>query len=223
MAELVNSRMNFNTLRTPVSVVLAIAVTFGLFLFMFKLISSGSSGNEELAAIAGIRFGPVEIPDEVTLKSRQLPRKPPPIKKPPPPPKLKVSKMKQTTLAIPVPELPELDVPLTAGEGIYIGNFAAVDKTEEGDIVPIVVIRPMYPRDAAMRGLEGWVKVEFTVTAIGTVKNPKVVDSSPPKIFNREAIRAILKWKFKPRVIDGVAVDRPATQVIDFSLDHSGA
>ena len=62
---------------------------------------------------------------------------------------------------------------MSGGEGMFIGNFASVDRTEEGDIIPIVVIRPMYPRDAAMKGQEGWVKVEFTITAIGTVKDPR--------------------------------------------------
>ncbi len=106
---------------------------------------------------------------------------------------------------------------------MFIGNFAQVDKTAEGDIIPIVVIRPMYPRDAAMQGVEGWVKIEFIITAIGTVKSAKVVDAKPPRIFNREALRAILKWKFKPRIINGVAVDRPASQIIDFNLDQSGS
>jgi protein TonB len=136
---------------------------------------------------------------------------------------MQVSKMDQVQQNMPKLDLPSLDVPMSGGAGMFIGNFASVDKTEEGDIIPIVVIRPLYPREAAMQGLEGWVKVEFTITAIGTVKNPRVVDSKPKRIFNREAIRAILKWKFKPRVIDGVAVDRPATQVIDFSLDQSGS
>ncbi len=40
-------------------------------------------------------------------------------------------------------------------------------------------------------------------------------------IYGREAIRAILKWKFKPRVVDGIAVERRATQIIDFSLDDA--
>jgi protein TonB len=80
----------------------------------------------------------------------------------------------------------------------------------------------MYPRDAAMQGVEGWVKVEFTITEIGTVKDPRVIDADPPRIFNREALRAILKWKFKPRVVDGVAVERQATQIIDFNLDAQG-
>lgn len=209
--------------RTLFSALLAVGVTFGLFLFMFKLISSGGNKNEELDAIAGIHFGPVDIPDDVLTKNRRVPKKPPPPKDPPPPPKMQISKMDQTVQNMPDLDIPDLDVPVTGGEGMYIGNFANVDRTEEGDIIPIVVIRPMYPRDAALKGQEGWVKIEFTITAIGTVKNPRVVDAKPPRVFNREAIRAILKWKFKPRVVDGVAIDRTATQVIDFSLDQSGS
>jgi len=211
-----------NRLRSPISALLAVGVTFGLFLFMFKLISSGGGNNEEMEAIAGIHFGPVDIPYDVMTKNRRIPKKPPPPKNPPPPPKMQVSKMDKTVQNMPKLDLPNLDVPMSGGEGMFIGNFGTVDKTEEGDIIPIVVIRPMYPRDAAMQGLEGWVKVEFTITAIGTVKDPRVVDADPPRVFNREAIRAILKWKFKPRVIDGKAVDRPASQIIEFNLDQSG-
>ena len=211
-----------NRFRGLISALLAMGVTFALFLFMFKLISSGGTSNEELAAIAGIHFGPVDIPNEVMTKNRRIPKKPPPPKDPPPPPRMQVAKMDQTVQNLPVMDLPNLDVPMSTGEGLYIGNFASIDKTEEGDIIPIVVIRPMYPREAAINGQEGWVKIEFTITAIGTVKNPRVIDAKPPRVFNREALRAILKWKFKPRVIDGVAVDRPATQTIDFNLDQSG-
>jgi protein TonB len=212
-----------NRFRGPISALLAVGVTFGLFLFMFKLISSGGNNQEELEAIAGIHFGPIDIPDEVMTKNRRIPKKPPPPKNPPPPPKMQVSKMDQSVQNMPTLDLPNLDVPMSGGEGMFIGNFASVDQTEEGDIIPIVVIRPMYPRDAAMKGTEGWVKVGFIITAIGTVKNPRVIEAKPPRVFNREAIRAILKWKFKPRVVDGVAVDRPATQIIDFTLDQSGS
>ncbi len=209
-----------NRFRSLISALLAVGVTFGLFLFMFKLISSGGTNNSELEAIAGIHFGPVDIPDDVMTKNRRIPKKPPPPKNPPPPPKMQISKMDQTVQNMPTLDLPNLDVPMSGGEGMYIGNFASIDKTEEGDIIPIVKIRPIYPRDAQMKGLEGWVKIEFTINAIGAVKSPRVIDSKPARIFNREAIRAILKWKFKPRVIDGVAVDRQATQTIDFNLDQ---
>ncbi len=210
-----------STLRLLTSALLAIAVTFGLFLFMHKLISSGTGDREDLEAIAGIHFGPVEIPDDITTKSRRIPQKPPPPKNPPPPPRMQVAKQDQSVQNMPVLDMPNLDVPLSGGEGIFIGNFQQVDRKAEGDIIPVVVIRPMYPREAAISNIEGWVKVEFTITEVGTVKDPRVIEAQPARIFNREAIRAILKWKFKPRVVDGVAVERRATQVIDFSLDEA--
>ena len=200
---------------------MAMVVTFGLFLFMHQLISSGGGERADLGAIAGIHFGPVEIPDEIANKSRRKPIKPPPPRDPPPPPKMQISRVDQQARNMPVMNMPNLDIPLVGGEGIFLGNFQQVDQTAEGDIIPVVVIRPVYPRDAAISGIEGWVKIEFTITEAGTVKDPQVVDAKPARVFNRAAIRAILKWKFKPRVVDGVAVDRRASQIIDFTLDDS--
>ena len=205
-------------LRIPVAAMVAVVVTFGLFLFMHKLISSGGGDRANMEAIAGIHFGPIEIPDEIATKSRRKPKKPPPPKDPPPPPKMKISKVDQQVQNMPRLDMPNLDVPLVGGEGMFLGNFQQVDQNAEGDIIPVVVIRPMYPREAAVAGTEGWVEVEFTITEVGTVKNPRVIDANPARVFNREAIRAILKWKFKPRVVDGTAVERRATQIIDFSL-----
>jgi protein TonB len=209
------------SLRLIIAAGVAVGVTFGLFLFMYKLISMGSDQRTELDAIAGIHFGPVEIPDDVIEKSRRKPPKPEPPKEPPPPPRMQVSKMDQTVQQMPDMDIPQIDVPMTGGAGMFIGNFQQVDNTAEGDIIPIVRINPIYPREAAMKGTEGWVKLEFTITETGTVKSPRVLEAEPPRVFNREAIRAILKWKFKPRVVDGVAVERRATQTIDFTLEDS--
>jgi protein TonB len=209
------------SLRILVAALVAGGVTSGLFLLMYALISSGSDERPELEAISGIRFGPVEIPDEVMTRSRRKPKKPPPPVEPPPPPRMQISKVDQQVQKMPQMDVPDLDVPLVGGSGMFIGNFQQVDQGAEGDVIPVVVIRPMYPREAAIAGTQGWVKVEFTITEVGTVKDPKVVDARPPRVFNREAIRAILKWKFKPRVVDGTAVERRATQVIDFTLDES--
>lgn len=210
-----------NNLRFPIAALVAVGITFGLFLFMFVLISSGGDQRAELDAIAGIHFGPVEIPDEILTRSRRKPEKPPPPKEPPPPPRMQVARMDQQVQNMPRMDIPDLDLPMVSGSGMFIGNFQQIDKSAEGDIIPVVVIRPMYPREAALAGIQGWVKVEFTITEVGTVKEPRVVDARPPRVFNREAIRAISKWKFKPRVVEGIAVERRATQVIDFTLDES--
>lgn len=78
------------------------------------------------------------------------------------------------------------------------GGFSASD----GDYLPIVKVAPMYPRRAQERGLSGYVILSFTVTKLGTVANVKVVETSN-SIFNRAAIKAALKFKYKPRVVDG--------------------
>lgn len=206
-------------LRLVMAGILAAGITFCIFLFMHWLISSGGVDSIERKSVATIRFGPVEIPDDVATRSRRKPREPPPPENPPRLPKMPLERPNPPEQNIPRIHFPELDIPLVAGEGMFLGSLQPPDQAAEGDVIPVVVIRPLYPREAAVSGIEGWVKLEFTITEAGTVKDPMVVDSSPSRIFNREAIRAILKWKFKPRVIDGVAVERRATQVIDFSLD----
>ena len=75
----------------------------------------------------------------------------------------------------------------------------------EGDYLPIVRVAPIYPARALSRGLEGYVDMGFTVTPVGTVEDP-VVQFSTSTLFNRAASRAVLKFKYKPRVVDGIPV-----------------
>ena len=87
-------------------------------------------------------------------------------------------------------------------------NVAGVTSFEnaDADYMPLVKVAPIYPRRAAARGLAGWVLVRFTVTAAGSVKDVKVVESTDP-IFERAAVQAELKFKYKPRIVDGEAVE----------------
>ena len=54
----------------------------------------------------------------------------------------------------------------------------------------------------------------FTVTENGTVENPSVVDSDPPEIFDSASLRAVLRFKFNPRVVNGVAVPVEGVQYL---------
>jgi protein TonB len=88
------------------------------------------------------------------------------------------------------------------------------------DVIPLVRINPDYPPRALSRGIEGWVQVQFTITETGTVKDPKVVDSSPKGMFDEAAIKAILRWRYNPRVEGGVAMQRVGVQtIIRFELE----
>ncbi len=206
------------TPRMLISGLVAVAVTFGLFYLMVTLVFSNIDRNENDENLPGIHFGPVDIPEDAATKKRQKPKPPPPPKKPPPPPKMQVSNPDVNPDQLDL-DMPNLDVPLSGAGGLMGLNFAAVDRTAEGDIIPLVRIQPQYPRQAAISRIEGWVKLEFTITPLGTVKDPRVLEAKPPRVFDREAIRALLKWKFKPRVVDGKAVDRQATQTIEFKLE----
>src|SRR5207247_699112 len=82
------------------------------------------------------------------------------------------------------------------------------------DVMPLVRIEPDYPLAAAQRGLEGWVIVRFTITPIGTVRDAAVVKSDPKWTFDEAAVRAVSRWKYNPKIEDGLAVERRGVQVL---------
>ena len=90
---------------------------------------------------------------------------------------------------------PSLD--LNIGDG-FIGG--------DGEYLPIIKAAPQYPRRALSRGIEGYVILEYTVTKQGTVQDPVVVEAQPGRIFNQAAIRSALRYRYKPRVVDGQAI-----------------
>ncbi len=110
-----------------------------------------------------------------------------------------------------------------AGPGVKIVNhidsaFSLVG--QGGDATALVRVTPKYPPIAAREGKEGWVQVSFTISELGTVENAQVINAEPKKIFNREAIRAIKKWKYKPKMVEGKAVKQPNQSVqLDFKID----
>jgi len=90
------------------------------------------------------------------------------------------------------------------------------------DVVPLVRIAPDYPQRALQRGLEGWVRVQFTITVTGTVKDAVVVEAEPKSIFDDAALKSIARWRYNPKVEDGVAVERIGVQtIIRFQLENN--
>ena len=87
------------------------------------------------------------------------------------------------------------------------GNFAIVD----GDYLPIVKVAPIYPRRAQARGIEGYCLLEFTVTRLGTVRDARAIECSS-SLFERASVNAALKFKYKPRVVDGREIEVPGVQ-----------
>ncbi len=202
--------------RLLVVAIIAAFITVVLYLLMHFLISQSTEAQSDSDNIT-IDFTKVKVPDEVQQRKRVVPKKPPPPKEPPPPPKMNVQQQQQVVNNMPTLNVPNLDLGV-GGDGPFLGAVGQVNMSEEGGVIPIVRIAPQYPRKALMAKIEGWVKVKFTITPSGTVTNPEVVDAKPRRIFDREAIRAILKFKFKPKIVNGQGVEQVATQTIEFEL-----
>jgi protein TonB len=104
----------------------------------------------------------------------------------------------------------------TRGARTRIAMTAGSDR----DVIPLVRIDPDYPPAAIRRELEGWVQVQFTITPAGSVKDAIVVDAEPKDVFDDAALKAIVRWRYNPKVESGAAVERVGVQTrIVFRLD----
>lgn len=85
-------------------------------------------------------------------------------------------------------------------------------------LVPVLRISPMYPRRALNNGTSGFVEFQVTVNPDGTVRDLRVIRAEPPGVFEDAASKALRRWKFKPKLVDGKAVEATGSQWISFEM-----
>lgn len=196
--------------RYATAIGLGALVTFGLLFLMQLLIATGRAAITDDTNVRIVDFVRVEQETAVENK-RDKPEKPPEPEQPPPdmpPPSLDNIDPGSSAVAIAAPSM---------SSNISIGGIGIA--ASDGEYLPIVKVAPIYPRRAQSRGIEGYVIVEFTVTRTGTVRDPIVVESTS-SLFERAAMNAALKFKYKPRVVDGEAVEVPGVRnKITFQLE----
>jgi protein TonB len=198
--------------RYAFSIVVGIVVTLSLLFLMQVLIATGKQALTKPRDRAKLEF--VRVKRNEALNTEDFtPEKPP--KPPETPPETPPQDMDNID-----PTAPTISVaPPTVAAETSIGGPGGMN-IAEGDYLPIVRVAPVYPARALSRGLEGYVDMAFTVTTTGTVKDPVVVFSTS-SLFERAAIRAVLKFKYKPRVVDGVPVEVPNVKTrITFKIEE---
>jgi protein TonB len=89
----------------------------------------------------------------------------------------------------------------------------------DGDVIPLVRMPAQYPSKAKRRNIEGFVKARLEVNIQGTVDAVEIIDSKPRGIFERSAIRALYKYKFKPQIINGKPQPQSVTQTLEYTLE----
>ncbi|MEC7275223.1 MAG: energy transducer TonB [Bdellovibrionota bacterium] len=204
------------------AVLLGGPVTFCLFLLMAHLVSQPAKLGESSETTV-IDFSRTSNSSQLQTKTRQLPKAPPKPKEAPKMPKMAVSK---ATNDAPAPKMamnvPMMATSLSLGDGPYLGGSTGASQTT-GDraVMPLVRIEPQYPRKAAMRGIEGYVRIMFDVNTAGGVENVQIVESRPPRIFDQATKRAVLKWKYQPKLVDGKPVPMKGLRVeLPFKLQR---
>ncbi len=197
--------------RLLVAIVLGAITTFALFWVMQALI--GAEGElREGGGRLSVDYVRLRRDNTPQLKKREPPKREKP-KQQPPPPEMDMAKAMNPGEAVGA-IVPMVDTGVALAKATSLGAGGA-----DRDIVPLVRVDPDYPPRAKQRGIEGYVDIEFTISAVGTVQGAEVIGSEPAYIFDRAALRAVRKWKYNPKIQDGVAAARPGVQVrIRFEL-----
>jgi protein TonB len=189
-----------NVIKIIIGAALAFVVTVGLFVIMFTLIKSANHKIDDEAAtkIADFSMPDVDI-DVVTDVKVEKPDEP---EEPPPELDTPVITDIQVDTALNMNFSPKVSVKIGAG------GMSASD----GEYLPIVKVAPIYPNRANSRGIEGYCIVEYTVTTTGATKDAVAVDCQPSGYFERASVKAAGKFKYKPRVSDGVPIEVAGVQ-----------
>ena len=183
---------------------LAIAVgsfaAVSLLWVMQYLIASGQAAVTEARETGFIEFVRVEKPPVVNTKDKRPKRPPRPEDEPPVFP----SEVRDDVGDGPAMPAPPEDPAAEVGFSDELGNL----RLAEGDYLPLVRVLPEFPRTALSRGLEGYCDLEFTVTPLGTTADVRVIHCTN-SVFERNSIRAVLKYRYKPRVVNGTPIAVP--------------
>ena len=209
MSATINQRLTLgqagHLIRLVLGLVTGLAVTLSLFWLMQYLIATADRTLNDAGAGNLVDFVRVKRDENVNVRQSK-PKKPPPPEAPPPqPPTPQLDNANPNAQKIAISAVPvETDIEMTGGFSLGVG---------EGDYLPIVKVAPIYPNRALTRGIEGYCVVQYTVTRKGTTKDPVVIeDQCTSSLFHRASLNASMKFKYKPRIMDGEAVEVPGVQ-----------
>jgi len=197
-------------IRVPVAVAVGALLTTSMFWLLWHLVGTAFDVGD-MSEATRIDFSRMRRDTEVaTKRDEKIERE-----RPPPTPEMPRMAFSAGGLDNNVAQL----TPIVDARGAM--SRMSMSAGSDRDVIPLVRIAPDYPPRALSRGLEGWVQVQFTITATGTVKDPIVVNAEPKNIFDDAALKAIARWRYNPRVDGGVAVERVGVQtIIRFQLEQ---
>jgi TonB family protein len=90
---------------------------------------------------------------------------------------------------------------------------------EAGSLKALRPLQAEYPREARLRGTEGWVDVEFTILPNGTTEHLIVRDAAPKEMFDASALQAVKRARFEPFSKNGQPIKQRALLRVKYELE----
>lgn len=191
----------------PLALLLALLVTFALFLFMYQLIRSDANRTELLEAIEIVNITPPEPEDKLEPEESEA--------QPDQPPEEPLLAELNVSSPIKAPNI-QVDIPPMA---MQVGEFkirsssnwsppAGLGQVATGDfgngkgnngfrvVEPRGSRQPNIPQIAWDNKIDGWVLLSFVINNDGRVGKVQVLDAHPRGIFEEDAIAAISSWLY---------------------------
>ncbi len=182
----------------------AAAMTIALFFTMSALIKSGDGvSTDPLPKVASIEVVRPPEPEEIVPEESKLPKFKADDAPPPPTVPVGPTGPGNNTVIIAPPIGPPTDTAPPVGEVL---PSSPLTPPTDATAIPVFRVQPIYPEIARQQRLEGWVRIQFTINTEGKVKDPVVISSSN-EVFDRAAVQALKKWKYKPKVENGNAIE----------------
>lgn len=186
--------------------------TFSLFAFMAFLIDSDQAGPPQVNDFPLVNV--YQTQEDSPKKEMTRVKLTPPVPTPPMPMETMTPDIASATTDF---NYQPTDMKIQTAKA----NLGTLGGAPDNDARPIVQVNPKYPVDAARNGTEGWVKLSFDIDAIGEVINVKVLDSLPKRIFDNAAKKALRRWKYQAKTVDGKSVlQQNITVQLDFKMDQ---
>ena len=199
-----------------IKLIIPIIVTIVIFLIIQSLITQGSGIDKNRNNPNYVDFIRIKQDDTLQERKRTIPDKPPTPKRPPQP-QIELDVNKPPPVAKLDFEMPDFSLP-TDFSGAFLSNLESMG-SGISQLIPIVKVAPRCPREAQINGINGSVKMLLTISATGRVNNIVIQSFKPSRVFNSEAIKAVKRWQFKPKTIDGIAVDQKGELEVEFSCN----
>lgn len=211
-----------------IAIILSVAAHFGT-LWILKRDNVPVPVAEVKKTVAKVRIfsNPNGNPKSTTKVVEVATPKPQPKPKPKPKPDRKV--INTAKVAPPVEETPPIENsgPQSFGDDVTGGVVGEGISTTDGESDPGVTSNwepyekalPDYPEEAALKGIEGYVQIKMDINEAGVPENIEIVSAQPRNLFEKDARKAVRKWRYKPRMVGGQAVKVLGHQVrLDFKF-----